>query len=317
MTDAPACQRAGGGLTGGRMVTKSLTGVLIALLLSLPLHSLQAQQRTTQETPEQEQARRIELLERRLTAMSDVLVQMDALQREVKQLRGEIEVQNHALDALKKRQRDLYLDVDQRLNQLSHGSAPMPDLSRQPPPEESVVPEQSETPMAAEAEVEPPSEAGAEATLESGIPPATGPTSGDPEPLAAPVDSVAEESEYKQAFGLLMQRRYPEARKAFQQFLGRYGAGNYADNAQYWLAEASYVTRDFDTALVEFQKVISDYPNSSKVPDAMLKSSFIFYEKQQWTESRELLQRLVTLYPTSTAARLATQRLDRLDAEGH
>jgi tol-pal system protein YbgF len=139
-----------------------------------------------------------------------------------------------------------------------------------------------------------------------------------PQPaLAAPIDTVAEERDYKQAFNLLMQRRYAEARTAFEDFLSRYGAGSYADNAQYWLAEASYVTRDFDVALAAFQKVVNEYPNSSKVPDALLKSSFIHYEKQQWAEAREILQRLVTLYPSSTASRLATQRLDRMQSEGH
>lgn len=139
-----------------------------------------------------------------------------------------------------------------------------------------------------------------------------------PQPaLAAPIDTVAEERDYKQAFNLLMQRRYSEARTAFQAFLARYGTGSYADNAQYWLAEASYVTRDFDVALEAFQKVINEYPNSSKVPDALLKSSFIHYEKQQWSEAREILQRLVTLHPNSTASRLATQRLDRMQSEGH
>ena len=108
------------------MNSKYLLGVLVALFLMAPLNTLLAQQRTVKLTPEQEQSRKIELLERKVSAMSDLVLQVDALQREVQQLRGEIEVQNHAMDALKKRQRDLYLDVDQRLNQLSHGSAAAP-----------------------------------------------------------------------------------------------------------------------------------------------------------------------------------------------
>lgn len=291
---------------------KNQHAVLIGLLLLLPFQSLVAQQRPAA-TPEQTQLKRIELLERRLSAMSDLILKVDALQREVQQLRGEIEVQNHAMDALKKRQRDLYLDVDQRLNQLSHGSAPMAGSTSRPPSAPVVDGDRPAAPMA-DATSRPAPDQPTNPSMGAATPVEP---SADQTALAAPIDPVAEEAEYKRAFGLLMQRRYGEARDAFQQFLARYAGGSYADNAQYWLAEASYVTRDFDVALVEFQRVINDYPNSSKVPDAMLKSSFIYYEKQQWDASRELLQKLVTLYPNSTASRLATQRLDRMQSEGH
>ncbi len=286
-------------------------GALLALILTVLLNPALAQQRAVKLTPEQEQTRKIELLERKLSAMSDLVLQVDTLQREVQQLRGEIEVQNHAMDALKKRQRELYLDVDQRLNQLSHGSSSVSSTRPQTLPADAVTPDQV-TESAPVMDSNPtPVQDNAVATTSPDPTPATQPA------IAAPIDTVAEEAAYKAAFGLLMQRRYPEARQAFQDFLGRYREGSYADNAQYWLAEASYVTRDFDRALADFQTVLTEYPNSSKVPDAMLKSSFIHYEKKQWTESRDLLQRLVTLYPSSTASRLATKRLDRLQAEGH
>lgn len=300
-------------------MTKTPFGLWVALLLIGTMPPALAQQRAAKPTPEQQQAQRIELLERKLSAMSDLMLRVDALQREVQQLRGEIEVQNHAMDALKQRQRDLYLDVDQRINRLSHGSAPMTGMTP-PAATPPVMPPNTDpdplpgTPPGAPASGSPPALATAPADT------ATADTGEAPPPqpaLAAPIDSVAEERDYKAAFNLLMQRRYDEARGAFQEFLARYGSGGYADNAQYWLAEASYVTRDFDVALAAFQKVIQEYPNSSKVPDAMLKSSFIHYEKQRWNEARDMLQRLVTLYPDSTASRLATQRLDRMRAEGH
>ncbi len=315
-------------------------GVFTALLLITWLPPIVAQEKKGAGLPESEQMRRIELLERRLSAMSDLVLQVDALQREVQQLRGEIELQNHAMDALKKRQRDLYLDVDQRLNQLSHGSAPMtaspqPGATQVETPQQSVVdPSMASAPPVSATATSPvpavspatsqqasSAEGIASTTPQPQMVPATGSDAQQPamgaEPEAAPIDPAAEEADYKQAFGLLMQRRYDEARDAFKRFLEQYKNGSYADNAQYWLAEASYVTRDFAVALPEFQKVINDYPNSSKVPDAMLKSSFIHYENKEWQQARELLQSLVTLYPNSTASRLATKRLDRMQSEGH
>ena len=53
--------------------------------------------------------------------LSDVVLRLQQLESEVRQLRGQVEVQKHAIDALKRRQRDLYMDLDSRLG---GGSAP-------------------------------------------------------------------------------------------------------------------------------------------------------------------------------------------------
>ena len=60
---------------------------------------------------------RIEVLERKVRLISELVLRLDSLQREVQQLRGDVEVQNHALETMKQRQRDLYLDLDSRLSQ--------------------------------------------------------------------------------------------------------------------------------------------------------------------------------------------------------
>lgn len=68
---------------------------------------------------------RLERLERilRNQSLSDIILQLQQLQQEVQQLRGEVELQNHTMDALNKRQRDLYLDIDQRLSRMQPGPA--------------------------------------------------------------------------------------------------------------------------------------------------------------------------------------------------
>ncbi len=48
----------------------------------------------------------------------DMLQQIELLQQEVAKLRGEIEVNNHVLDQMKNRQRDLYTDIDRRLQSI-------------------------------------------------------------------------------------------------------------------------------------------------------------------------------------------------------
>ncbi len=73
---------------------------------------------------------RLERLERilRNQSLTDIILQLQQLQQEVRQLRGEVELQSHTLDALNKRQRDLYLDIDQRLSNLRTAPTAAPDM---------------------------------------------------------------------------------------------------------------------------------------------------------------------------------------------
>jgi TolA-binding protein len=57
------------------------------------------------------------------------------------------------------------------------------------------------------------------------------------------------------------------------------------------------------------------YPDSAKLPDALLKIGFCNFELQQWDQARAALQRVAREFPDTTAARLATQRLERMTQE--
>jgi tol-pal system protein YbgF len=227
-------------------------------------------------------AQRLDRLERIVQNQnaSDLLLQVQRLQREVQQLRGELEVQNHTIDGLKRRQRELYMDLDRRISEAGTNAAGPPA---------------GEPPVAV----------------------ASVPAAAAAKPAAKPVDTAKEQAAYQQAFEMLKQGNYPESIGAFRAFLQDYPYSGYADNAQYWLGEASYVTREFDTAMSEFNKVLNDYPNSGKAPGAMLKIGYIHYEKRDWAACRKILGRLQKDYPRSTEARLAEQRLQRMRQEGH
>ena len=125
-----------------------------------------------------------------------------------------------------------------------------------------------------------------------------------------------ERKAYDRAFDMLKEGRYKMANTEFKKFLQRYPQGAYAGNAQYWLGESNYVTRQFSQAVTEFSTVMTRYPNSNKVPDAMLKLGYTYYELGQFNEARDILQKLKQRVPNSTAARLADKRLQRMQNEG-
>ena len=74
--------------------------------------------------------------------------------------------------------------------------------------------------------------------------------------------------------------------------------------------------KEYSEALIQFQLVLSAYPRSRKLPDALLKIGYSHYELQQWDRARQALERVTSEFADSTAATLAAQRLRRMDEEG-
>jgi len=204
---------------------------------------------------------------------------LQQLQNEVRQLQGQVEEQAYTIDTLKKRQRDLYLDIDRRIESLESGN--------------TRVPAQSSTDKSLDA---------------SGTKPVTGTP---PQQLSKDQDKIA----YEKAFSSLKSGRYKQAITDFSDFTVNYPNSEYLPNALYWLGEASYVNRDFKQASTAFNKVVTQYPTHSKSKDALLKIGFLQYENKQWKAARESLTTVSKKYPGSTAARLANQRLDRMRKE--
>jgi tol-pal system protein YbgF len=200
---------------------------------------------------------------------------LDRLRSETAALRGELETLRFEAENNATRQRELYADVDQRLQSLE--TAPR---AFSPPPS-------SPAPAVGNA----PSEA--------------------PPPVAArPTGS--DQQNYDAAFALLQARKYDEAERAFETFLAQFPTSPRADNAVYWLAETHYVRGQYNEALPAFRRVIEQYPQSDKVPDALLKVGYSQIELGDRNAARTSLQEVMRQFPDTTAARLASQRLDRL-----
>lgn len=136
------------------------------------------------------------------------------------------------------------------------------------------------------------------------------------EAAAPAIEMGGERDRYRSAYALLQQGESAQAQQRFLDFIQSYPNSDYADNAQYWLAESYYGARDFDNARLEFSKVEQNYPNSSKVSDAQLKIAYIFYEKQQYPEARTRLEEVMSRYVGSRAARLAEDRLLLMNVQG-
>lgn len=124
-----------------------------------------------------------------------------------------------------------------------------------------------------------------------------------------------ENTVYGEAFAALKAARYADAVKGFQVYLTKYPSGPRADSAAYWLGEAHYIQKDFKAALAAFQGVLDRYPESRRTGDALLKVGFCQYELKAFRNARATLEKVTAGHPGTEAARLAAERLARMDVE--
>jgi tol-pal system protein YbgF len=134
-------------------------------------------------------------------------------------------------------------------------------------------------------------------------------------PSAGAGSAGGEQAAYNTAFDALKSSNYPAAISGFQSYLQAYPNGSLADNAQYWLGEAYYVTRDYNQAATAFRTVGERWPNSRKASDALLKLGFTQYEQKRYSEAKATLNDVVRRFPDSDAAKLAAERLRRIPAD--
>jgi tol-pal system protein YbgF len=129
--------------------------------------------------------------------------------------------------------------------------------------------------------------------------------------------SSVEQAVYNQAFDALKAGSYSTAITGFRDFLMNYASSALAENAQYWLGEAYYVTRDYDNATTSFRTVLEKWPDSRKAADAMLKLGYTQYELKKYADARKTLTEVTQKFPSSDAAKLATDRLAHMPANAH
>jgi tol-pal system protein YbgF len=293
-----------------KIVPGYLLGLSAAALLALPAAA------SAQSTKNLEQ--RVAKMERMLDSgtLLSLLQSVEQLQAEVRELRGQLEQQQNAVSQLTDRQKELYLDVDRRLQRIEVGGVAAGAAAG------GIAASGTGTAPAAGTGTPTGSTAGASSTGSSGTSSSTAvgvaavgagaAAASTPQTSSSSVDPVKEQQAYQAAFNLLKAGRYDQAAKSFQKFLDAFPNGKFADNAQYWLGESYYVTRKFDSAMREFDKLVTTHPESQKVTHALLKIGYIHDELGQKDKAREVLTGLTEKYPQSTAAGLAAKRLERM-----
>ena len=216
---------------------------------------------------------RLQRIERVMTNQSllEMAQRIDALQAEIRTMRGEVELLQNESQGGKAQSRSLYGDLEKRLAALETLGG-----------------------------------------VGSGGAVATTPAAGAGSPGSAAPAAAGEQAAYDAAFSALKAADYPKAISGFRSFVSTYPGSSLASNAQYWLGEAYYVNREYQNAIAAFQKVTTDWPESRKAPDALVKIGFTQSAMGRNGDAKVTLEDVVRRYPGTDAAQLATERLKRL-----
>lgn len=217
---------------------------------------------------------RVEKLEAQLRSQGllDLMQQLENLKNDLAKVRGQGEVNSHDIETAENRQKDLYVDLDNRMRKLERVGDTPADTSASPAPAAT----------------------------------ATAPAA------AQTADNAAENRAYESAFNLFKIGNYQAAIVGFQNFIKTYPSSPLASNAQYWIGNSYSALRDYKSAIANQQKLLSLYPTSSKVPDAMLNMASSQSDLGDKTTARKTLEDIIAKFPTSQAADSARKRLANL-----
>lgn len=210
----------------------------------------------------------------RSNPQTELFLQFQRLQREVMDLRGQVEEQAYQIKKLTKQRKDDYVNLDERIGALSgrksEARSRSDRLTADPAPE-------------------------AKANLPTG-------------------DPAAESKVYKAAYALVKNQQFDEALSAFDDFILLYPSGEYAPNAHYWLGELYLYKSDLPQAIEEFSVIVDDHPQHRKAPDAMFKLAKAYHVKGDIETARSMLNRVISDYQKtdSKAPKLASDYLKNM-----
>jgi tol-pal system protein YbgF len=105
---------------------------------------------------------------------------------------------------------------------------------------------------------------------------------------------------------------YENARELFRSFLKQYPKSKKGDNAQFWIGEIYYREKWYEKAILEYQKVIENYPKGNKTPSALLKQGFAFLSLDDKANAQLILKELIRKFPDSNEANVAKNKLKTL-----
>jgi len=127
-----------------------------------------------------------------------------------------------------------------------------------------------------------------------------------------PAKKQNKETMYAAAYQTFKDGHYDKSRTEFKNFLATYPNTEYAGNAQFWIGECYFFEKNYEQAILEYEKVAKNYPKGNKVPFALLKQGFSFLNLNDKISAKLILQKVIKDFPNTNQARTARSKLQEI-----
>ncbi len=131
------------------------------------------------------------------------------------------------------------------------------------------------------------------------------------QPAAAAAVSPGDEL-FNQAQKKYEAGKYQEAYEMFEAAIDKNGSSSHAIQARYMMGESLYQQKEFDQAILQYQKIIASQPKHAKTPAALLKQAMAFEQLSDKETAKILYQKIMTSYSSSPEAAQAKSKLSAL-----
>ena len=127
-----------------------------------------------------------------------------------------------------------------------------------------------------------------------------------------PAKKQNKETMYAAAYQTFKDGHYDKSRTEFKNFLATYPDTEYAGNAQFWIGECYFFEKNYEQAILEYEKVAKNYPKGNKVPYALLKQGLSFLKLNDKISAKLILQQVIKDFPNTNQARIALSKLQEI-----
>ncbi len=133
-----------------------------------------------------------------------------------------------------------------------------------------------------------------------------------PHPQVSQSRERSDKVEYERLLALFRDGDLDRARQGFAAFLRDYRNSDLSPNARFWLGESHYGKKDYREAIDSYDRVELDFPQSEKVPAAILKKGYAYLAMKDKKRASSAFKQVVTLHPRSPEAGKASDKLFQL-----
>lgn len=218
--------------------------------------------------------------------------QVQQLQQEVRDLRGQLEVQANIIERMKQDARSRYLDLDQRITDLKN--RPQPEVANTTPSTTSTATTTTTTTTVN----------AATATNPTTATPTTEATTATTPPVVNPDD---DKRAYFAAYQTFKTGGPNKAINPMRNFIKTYPQSTFIPSAYYWLGEFYLAASpaDVNNAKKSFRIVVDNYADAPKAASAMLKLASFADVDGKTQDAVKLMLRIVKEFPKSEEATAA------------